>query len=86
MERDFLSLFGRSGRGREITAQIGFRLFPLLMIGRREEPELRMFGLESGAAFGDAALAQNDDLRALAQRLDDGLPLLEGGRDRFDGK
>ncbi len=69
------------------AAQPRLGLFPLLVKTGREEPELRMFRREARTAFRDPALAQNDNLRALAQRADDAFPFLErregGGRGWF---
>ena len=36
-----------------------------------------MLRLEPGLALGDAALAQDHDLPAMTERLDNGLPFLE---------
>ena len=38
-----------------------------------------MLGREAFVALGDAALAQDNDLRTLAERLDNGFPLFERG-------
>lgn len=51
--------------------------FPLLMQKRGEQQEPRVLDLETTASFADAALAQNEDLLAPPQRVDDNGPFFE---------
>src|SRR5262245_24133431 len=51
--------------------------FPLLMIDRREKQKLRMFDAEAVAPFGKAALAQDENLFAPPECIDNHGPLFE---------